>query len=110
MTAAAHDAGRSGVDEAPAGILCVVCGGTEATWVHPVPPGLATLQDGAPMVWAFCDICELIYLNNQDEALVEVMKHSGAWDWETDDDVELLISEPLASLRRNDQGSRPVAR
>jgi len=65
---------------------------------------------GKGATWAsyctLCDPCEHIYASGDDEAVVELMKASDRWLWETEQDVDELIRNPLAALRRADKGPR----
>jgi hypothetical protein len=90
---------------------CALCGAAIVEWVHPLAAEhVRFARYGKGATWAsyctLCDPCEHIYASGDDEAVVELMKASDRWLWETAQDVDELIRNPLAALRRADKGPR----
>jgi hypothetical protein len=100
------DAPTSGRDQS-----CALCGSTVVTWVHRLAADLVRYRvfgkgHTLPSFWTLCDRCEQIYASGDDESAVETMKTSDGWLWQTEEDVDELIRQPLAVFRRADKGSR----
>jgi hypothetical protein len=80
-------------------------------WLHPLDPGAATYRvygkgHTLPSFWTLCALCESIYQAGDDPALVEIMKVSDHWYWQSDEDVDESIRNPLSVFRRSDLGGR----
>jgi len=116
---------RSGVPNSPPGWvdgipttswgqLCAICGTADGTWVHPLDPdqvGYREYDKGhtLPGFWALCQRCEQLYRAGEDTDLVEIMKSSPDWLWDSPRDIEECLRKPLAVFRRADKGARPLA-
>jgi hypothetical protein len=59
-----------------------------------------------PNFWCICQRCEDLYGAGDDEDLVDIMKASRGWYWDSDDDIEECLRKPLAVFRRADKGAR----
>jgi hypothetical protein len=104
------------VDGAPTSPLdqsCALCGSVQVVWVHPLDIALVTYREYGkghtlPTFWTLCQRCEDLYQRPADLEIVEIMKASGGWFWESDEDVAECIQQPLAVFRRADRGGRPL--
>jgi hypothetical protein len=90
---------------------CAMCSAAIVEWVHPLAAEhVRFVRYGQGATWAsyctLCDPCERIYASGDDDAVVELMKASDGWLWQTAQDVEELIRNPLAALRLADKGPR----
>jgi hypothetical protein len=102
------------VDGAPASgrdQSCALCAGQVVTWVHPLAVHLVQYRafgkgHTLPGFWTLCERREQLYASGDDEAVVEVMKASDGWFWQTEEEVDELVRQPLAVFRRADTGAR----
>jgi hypothetical protein len=62
-----------------------------------------------PTFWALCETCEVIFVSDDTDGAVEVMKSSGRWSWVSAEDVAECIRKPLDAFRRADKGARRLA-
>ena len=93
---------------------CALCSRADGAWLHPLNPDLVRYRAYSkghtlPGFWALCERCEDLYLTDQDDQLVEIMKSAPGWLWDSPTDIDECIRKPLAVFRRADQGPRPLA-
>jgi hypothetical protein len=89
---------------------CAICTSPSVEWLHPLNPDSVTFRvygkgHTLPTFWTLCSACELTYRAGDDSALVEIMKASDHW-YETEEDVEQSIRQPLRVFRQADLGGR----
>jgi hypothetical protein len=121
----AQGSGNPGVPDFPPGWVdglpttswgqrCAICGMADGLLVHPLDPDLVAYRvygkgHTLPGFWALCQRCEALYEAGRDDDLVEIMKSSPGWLWDSPADVDELLRQPLTVFRRADMGARPLA-
>ena len=93
---------------------CALCGAVPVHWAHALDTAQVEYREYGkghtlPTFWTTCDDCEQLYLDGDDDVLIERMKGSGGFRPEIEQwtlsDVSEVLAKPLAVFRRTDLGA-----